>query len=98
MSSTFQVDPEQKKTCGNESHAKEIKHIHASADNLLHIRIKNLDWRKCGTFKNESREIDCPCCSGVDAMLIALTKISGAREVSPHPAFMGNCPTISPMC
>ena len=32
----FQFDPEQKKTCGNESHAKETKHIHASAADLLH--------------------------------------------------------------
>ena len=32
---------------GNESYEKETKHIHASAD-LLHIRIGNLDWHKCG--------------------------------------------------
>ena len=42
----FQFEPEQKKTCGNESHEKETKHIHTSAANLLHIRIGNLDWCK----------------------------------------------------
>ena len=31
--------------CGNESHEKEeTKHIHASAADLLHIRVGNLDW------------------------------------------------------
>ena len=25
---------------------------------LLHIRIGNLNWRKCGNCKNEAREID----------------------------------------
>ena len=35
----FQFEPEQKKTCGNESHEKETKRIYASAANLLHIRI-----------------------------------------------------------
>ena len=40
----FQFASEQKKTCGNESHKKEAKHIHASAADLLHIRIKNIDW------------------------------------------------------
>ena len=40
----FQFEPEQKKTCDNESHEKETKHIHASAADLLHIRIGNLDW------------------------------------------------------
>ena len=42
----FQFEPEQKKTCGNESHEKETtetKHIHASATNLLHIKLGNLD-------------------------------------------------------
>ena len=27
----FQFEPEQKKMCGNDSHEKETKHIHASA-------------------------------------------------------------------
>ena len=35
----FQFEPEHKKTCGNESHEKEAKHIHASAAELLLIRI-----------------------------------------------------------
>ena len=32
-----------KKTCGNDSHEKETKHIHVAPSDLLHIRIKNLD-------------------------------------------------------
>ena len=40
----------------------EIKHTHASAADLLHVRIGNLDWCKCGHCKNEVREIDCLCC------------------------------------
>ena len=32
-----------RKKPGNEGHEKETKHIHASAANLLHIRIGNLD-------------------------------------------------------
>ena len=42
----FQFEPEQKKTCGNDSHEKETtetKHIHASATDLLHIKLGNLD-------------------------------------------------------
>ena len=35
----FQFEPERKKTCGNESHEKEAKPIHASAADLLLIRI-----------------------------------------------------------
>ena len=50
-------------------------HIYASADDLLHIRIGNLDWCKCGHFKTETREIDCLCCIEVDAMLISSVKI-----------------------
>ena len=48
----FSLKHEQKKTCSNESHVKvttETKHFHASAANLLHVRIGNLDW-------NESHE------------------------------------------
>ena len=41
------LEPEQKKTCGNESHKKGIKHIHASAVDLLHIRRANPDWCRC---------------------------------------------------
>ena len=35
----FQFEPEHKKTCGNDSHEKEAKPIHASAADLLLIRI-----------------------------------------------------------
>ena len=31
-------------SCGNESHEKETKHTHASAADLLLIRIGSLDW------------------------------------------------------
>ena len=41
---SFQFEPKQKKACGNESHETETKHIHASAANILHIRVENLDW------------------------------------------------------
>ena len=33
----FQFEPEHKKTCGDVSHEKEAKPIHASALDLLHI-------------------------------------------------------------
>ena len=33
-----------RKKHGNENHEKETKHIHASAANLLHIKIGNLNW------------------------------------------------------
>ena len=59
----FQFEPEQKRTCCNENHEKDTKHIHVSAADLLHIRIGNLDWRKCGHCKNEARKIDRLCCS-----------------------------------
>ena len=81
-----------KKLCGNESHEKETKHIHASTADLLHIRIGNLDRCKCRHYKNEAREIDCLYCREVDAMLIASAKIL-EREGS-----IGNCRTISHMC
>ena len=38
------------------------QHIYASAANLLHIRIGNLNCCKCGHCKTEAREIDCLCC------------------------------------
>ena len=80
----FQLEPEQKKTCGNESHKKETKHIHASASNLLHISIGNLDWCKYRHCKKEAREIDCLCCREVDAMLNALAKILESKgSISP---------------
>ena len=64
-----------KKTCGKEGHEKETKRIYASAGDLLHIRIGNLDWCKCGHCKNEAKEIDRLCCREVNAMLIASAKI-----------------------
>ena len=51
---------------------KKTKHIHASAADLLHFRIGNLDWCKCGLCKNKAREIDCLCCREVNAMLMIL--------------------------
>ena len=57
----FQFEPEQKKIYCNESDEKKTKPIHTSAINLLHIKIENLDWCKCGHWKNEVREIDCLC-------------------------------------
>ena len=45
----FQFEPEQKKTCNNESPEKETtktKHTHASAADLLHISIESLDWNE----------------------------------------------------
>ena len=41
----------------------------------LPIRLGNLIWCKCKYCKNEAREIDCPYCREVDAMLIASAKI-----------------------
>ena len=64
----FQLEPEQKKMCGNENHDKETKHIHASAADLLHIRIGNLDC-KCGHCINEVKEVDFLCYKEVNAML-----------------------------
>ena len=88
----FQFEPEQKKTCGNESHEKETEHFYASSIDLLHIRTGNLNWCKCGHCKNEAREIDCLCCKNVDAMLIALAKIP-EREGSLSPfSFYGQLP------
>ena len=41
----FSLSLNRKRVCGNENHEKETKHIHASATDLLHITIGNLDWR-----------------------------------------------------
>ena len=71
----FQFEPKEKKTCGNESHEKETKHIYVSAADLLNIRIGNLNWCKCVHCQNEAREINCRCCREVESMLIALAKI-----------------------
>ena len=40
---TFQFEPGQEKTCSNESHEKETKHIYTSAADLLFIRKGNLN-------------------------------------------------------
>ena len=50
----FSLSLNKKKACGNETHEKETKHIHASAADLLHIKIGNLDWCKCGHCKNKA--------------------------------------------
>ena len=63
---------------------KKTKHVHASAADLLHIRIGYIDWCKCRHCKNEAREIDCLCCAEVNAMLIASAKIA-EREKSISP-------------
>ena len=44
---------------------------------LVHIRIGNLNYCRCGHCKNEARETDCLCCREieVDAMLINSAKI-----------------------
>ena len=76
----FQFDNVFEKTCDNECHEKQTKHIRASAADLLHIRIGNLDWCKCGHCKNEAREIDCICCREVNAMLIASAKIPERKQ------------------
>ena len=64
-----------RETCGNESHEKDTKCIHASAATVLHIRIGNLEWCKSKHYQNEAREIYCLFCREVDAMPIALTEI-----------------------
>ena len=96
----FQFEPEQKKTCGNENHEKKTKHTHASSVDLLHNRIGNLDWCKCGHCKNEAREIDCLCYREVDALAKFLLWLESrsARETSRHPAFMSNCRLLVTMC
>ena len=76
----------------------ETKHIwgeRSSAVDLIHIRIENLDWCKCGHCKSEAREMDCFCCREVDAMLITSPNYRSARETSLHAAFIGNCRTLS---
>ena len=69
------LSPNRKKASGNERHDKATQHIHASAADLLHTRIGNLDWCKCRHCKNEAREVDCLCCREVDAVLLASAKI-----------------------
>ena len=76
------------------------KQSHASAADLLHIRIGNLNCCKCGHCKNKARGIDCLCCREieVDAMLIILAKIPQCKRSILPPVFMGYCGTISHTC
>ena len=50
------------------------KHNHASAVDLLHTRVGNIDWCKYGHCKNKAREINCPCGREVNAKPIASAK------------------------
>ena len=61
--------------------------IYASAADLLHVR--NLDWCKCGRWKNDAREIDCLCCGEMNAMLVASAKISEREESISSCRFFG---------
>ena len=90
----FQLEPEQKRTCDNESHDKKTKHIHTSATNLLHIRTGNLDWRKRRHCKSKAREMDYLCCGEMNVMLTASAKILEleGNVFAIHSAFMDNCP------
>ena len=76
------------------------KHIYASAADLLHIGVGNLNRCKCGHCRNEAREIDCLYCREieVDAMLIISAKIQKCEVSISPPAFMGYCSTISHTC
>ena len=69
----FQFEAKQK----NE---KETKIIYASAVDLLRIRIGNLNWRKCRHCKKEAREINCLICREVNAMPVALAKITEHKQ------------------
>ena len=95
---SFQFEPEQRKTWGNEGYEKETKHSCASAAYLLHIRIGNRNWWKCGHCKNEAKETDCLCSREVevDPMLINSAKFPQREgSISPFRFFTGNCLTIS---
>ena len=59
---------------------------------LLHIRIENLDWCKCGHCKNEARDIDCLCCREMDAMLIVSAKIPECEGIILPSRFYGQLP------
>ena len=65
---------------------KKIKSVYASAANLLHIGIENLNCCKGGHCKNEAREIDCLCGREieVDAMLVIWLKSHSVRGASPY--------------
>ena len=60
------------------SHNK--KNENATAANLLHIKIGNLECCESRHYKNEAREIDFLCRRELDAMLIASAKILERRQ------------------
>ena len=91
---SFQFEPEQKKTCANESHEKRTKRIYASAFDLLHIRIVNLNWCKCRHCKNEAGGIDCLCCREVDAIHFISAKISEHKISILPSSFSGQLPDL----
>ena len=47
---------------------------------------------KCGYCNNEARDIDCICCSELDAMLIASAKIPEREGSISPPSFYGRQP------
>ena len=47
---------------------------------------------KCRHCKNEVREIDCLCCTEVDAMLIASARIPGREGIKSPSSFYGHLP------
>ena len=95
----FSLQVNWKKMCGNESHEKETKHTYASAANLLHIRIGNINWCKWGYCKSEAKEIDCFCYREMDAMLFALVKIPEYKGSILQSSFYRHfCPIISHTC
>ena len=85
----FSLSLDRKKTCGNECHQKETKYSHASAVDLLHIRIENLDWCKYGHCKSEARDIDCLWCREMDVMLIVSGKIPEHKGIILPSRFYG---------
>ena len=81
----FQFEPEQKRTCGNESHEKKNK--------TYCRQIRGLQKRsKRNRFCHCYREI------WVDTMLIISAKIPQCEENILTPAFMDYCWTISHTC
>ena len=72
--------------------------IHASAADLLHIRIENLDWCKFGHWKKEARVTDCLYYREMDAMLIVSAKIPEREgSISPFNSY-GQLPNYSHTC
>ena len=53
---------------------RETKHIHASAANLLHIRIGNLDWNK--SHEKETKHIHA---SAADLLHIRIGNLNGCK-------------------